>query len=454
MGERSEAAEDQAVRDGSAVYSVEAAIAATEEVPPGCVRTEVGVTPEDWQVQKIGALAQIKRGASPRPIADSKWFHTKSEIGWLRISDVAREGKFIRATDQSLSDAGVARSRLVRPGNVVMSMAATVGRPAINRKTVCIHDGFVVFENAAVSSEFLYYLLLAIEDGWAERGQTGSQVNLNTHIISSTPVVLPATEAEQSAIATALSDADALIESLDRLIAKKRDIKQAAMQQLLTGQTRLAGFTGEWSKFNFSEHAILKARIGWQGLRTDEYLRSGDYCLVTGTDFENGSINWNGCYFVDRWRYEQDKNIQLTEGDVLLTKDGTIGKVGFVDSLPSPATLNSGVYVVRPVGNAFEPKFIFYVFESTIFGEFLRKLQAGSTISHLYQKDFVGFSFSAPNIKEQAAIATVLSDMDAEIEVLERRRDKARQIKQGMMQQLLTGRVRLVETTDPSRECT
>ena len=423
MGERSEAAEDQAVRDGSAVYSVEAAIAATEEVPPGCVRTEVGVTPEDWQVQKIGALAQIKRGASPRPIADSKWFHTKSEIGWLRISDVAREGKFIRATDQSLSDAGVARSRLVRPGNVVMSMAATVGRPAINRKTVCIHDGFVVFENAAVSSEFLYYLLLAIEDGWAERGQTGSQVNLNTHIISSTPVVLPATEAEQSAIATALSDADALIESLDRLIAKKRAIKKAAMQQLLTGQTRLPGFTGEWETKRLGE--LLTVRYGRNQSEIEKY--DGRYpILATGGEIGR----------TDTPLYERPS--------VLIGRKGTIDEPRFMDS---PFWTVDTLFYTE-INETANPKFIFYIFQRIPW----RDYNEASGVPSLNGKTIEAIQVSVPNLKEQTAIATVLSDMDTEIEGLERRRDKARQIKQGMMQQLLTGRVRLVapQTMEPA----
>jgi type I restriction enzyme S subunit len=138
----------------------------------------------------------------------------------------------------------------------------------------------------------------------------------------------------------------------------------------------------------------------------------------------------------------------LVKGDVLLTKDGTIGKVGFVDSLPRPATLNSGVFVIRPKVQSYLPLFLYYILASGIFENFLAKLQAGSTISHLYQKDFVSFSFLAPEIEEQTAIAAVLSDMDAEIAALETRRNKTRALKQGMMQELLTGRIRLVQPAD------
>jgi type I restriction enzyme S subunit len=216
------------------------------------------------------------------------------------------------------------------------------------------------------------------------------------------------------------------------------------MQILLTGKKRLPGFTEEWTNLNMAEKSTLKARIGWQGLTTAEYLESGQYLLVTGTDFQNGRINWSSCWFVDKSRYMQDTNILLKPKDVLLTKDGTIGKVGYVDSLPRPATLNSGVFVIRPKNNAYNPLYFYYVLDSHIFSNFLAKLQAGSTISHLYQKDFVNFNFMAPEIEEQSAIASILSDMDTEIDELEHKLAKYKLIKQGMMQELLTGKKRLV----------
>lgn len=440
MADRSEGVEDQAVQDASAVYSVESEIAASEEVPFGYKRTEVGVIPKDWQARKIGALAQIKRGASPRPIADSKWFDTKSEIGWLRISDVAREGKFIRATDQSLSDAGVARSRLVRPGNVVMSMAATVGRPAINRKTVCIHDGFVVFEKPTVTSEFLYYLFLAIEDRWAERGQTGSQVNLNTHIIGTTPVPLPTTEAEQRAIATALSDADALIESLDRLIAKKRAIKQAAMQQLLTGQTRLPGFTGEWETKRLGDVASFHKGSGLS--KADLLADGSDPCIHYGELFTRYGER------ITSVRNRTDRKaacFRSFENDVLMpTSDVTPNGLATASCIEeSNVILGGDILIIRPNGAEIDGTFLAYKIRMD--HRQIMQLVSGTTVFHIYGRDMAEFTYKAPTTEEQQAIVSVLSDMDTEIEALEHRREKARQIKQGMMQQLLTGRVRLIE---------
>ena len=133
--------------------------------------------------------------------------------------------------------------------------------------------------------------------------------------------------------------------------------------------------------------------------------------------------------------------------DILLTKDGTIGKVAYISNIQKPTTLNSGVFVIRPAKeDSFDPNFVYHILNSFLFDEFLAKLSAGSTINHLYQKDFVGFTFNAPSeLVEQQVIAQVLSDMDNEIEQLEKKLAKYQQIKQGMMQELLTGRIRLVD---------
>ncbi|AKB77550.1 Type I restriction-modification system, specificity subunit S [Methanosarcina horonobensis HB-1 = JCM 15518] len=210
-------------------------------------------------------------------------------------------------------------------------------------------------------------------------------------------------------------------------------------------QTEVGVIPKDWEVKLLGNTAILKARIGWQGLTTNEYLESGDYYLVTGTEFKDGYIDWSNCHYVTESRYKQDKNIQLKEHDILVTKDGTIGKVALINNLHKPATLNSGIFVIRSTENAFHPEFFYYLLCSNIFTEFLVQLSAGSTINHLYQKDFVNFTYKTPaTIKEQISIATTLSDMDSEITALEERLAKARQIKQSMLQELLTGRIRLV----------
>ena len=168
-------------------------------------------------------------------------------------------------------------------------------------------------------------------------------------------------------------------------------------------QTEVGLIPSDWEVENLLQNFTLKARIGWQGLTTAEYLQTGDYGLVTGTDFKNGYIDWNNCVYVERNRFIQDKNIQLKVGDVLVTKDGTIGKVAYVDRLPNPTTLNSGVFVVRPKNRNIDNRYYYYLLMSSYFDVFLAKITAGSTITHLYQKDFVTFNFVLPTKTEQTA---------------------------------------------------
>lgn len=202
-------------------------------------------------------------------------------------------------------------------------------------------------------------------------------------------------------------------------------------------QTEVGVIPMDWNVIKLGQNFSLKARIGWQGLTTREYLDSGDYSLVTGTDFENGYINWDKCVFVEKLRFDQDKNIQVKTSDVLVTKDGTIGKVAYIDYLPNPTTLNSGVFVVRPINNKIDSRFFYYVLMSFYFDSYLNKITAGSTITHLYQKDFVHFSLIFPPLPEQTAIGTALSDMDALIAQTENLIEKKKAIKQGVMQELL-----------------
>jgi type I restriction enzyme S subunit len=195
---------------------------------------------------------------------------------------------------------------------------------------------------------------------------------------------------------------------------------------------------------SFKSDVSLKARIGWQGLTTGEYEVSSDCYLVTGTDLNGGAVNWESCWQVAQKRYDQDPNIQLRNNDVLVTKDGTIGKVGFVADLSGKATLNSGVFVIRPTTKNLIPEYLRYVMFSPLFRRFLDRLAAGSTISHLYQKDFVNFAFAVPAVDEQVVVSKMLDDVDSEIRTLIEQSAKLRMVKEGMMQDLLTGKVRLV----------
>ena len=300
--------------------------------------------------------------------------------------------------------------------------------------------------NDRADSRFLYYYFLS-KEGQKRIKTINASTSLGAIYKDDVKGLLVPSicKEELKNIAASLSDVDNLIANLKKLIRKKKDIRKGTLQMLITGKKRLDGFSGDWVKINLAKNSRLKARIGWQGLTTAEYLDEGYSYLITGTDFKDGRINWSGCHYVNYDRYVQDPNIQVSNGDLLLTKDGTIGKVAYISDLNRPATLNSGVFVVKPITDAYTAHFMFYVLESSVFKEFLQQLSAGSTINHLYQKDLVKFDlYVPPTTEEQEAITGILFDMDLNIYKLEEKLSKYQKIKLGMMDELLTGKVRLV----------
>ena len=403
------------------------------------------VVPEDWNIKHLDDFGYIVSGGTPSTSVPSYW---NGMIPWCTPTDITgTEGIIISKTEKCITEDGLKNSSadVLPSGSLLLCTRATIGDSKINSIPMATNQGFknvVPFKDTCI--KYLYYLLQTKKREMLEKATASTFAEISKSALCEIPLQAPEKQ-EQEQIAQVLFDIDALITDLQKLIQKKKNIRQGTMQMLVTGKKRLDGFSGEWVKINLAKNSRLKARIGWQGLTTAEYLDEGYSYLITGTDFKDGRIEWNGCHYVDYDRYAQDPNIQVSNGDLLLTKDGTIGKVAFVTDLKRPATLNSVVFLVKPITDAYTAHFMFYVLESSVFKDFLQQLSAGSTINHLYQKDLVKFDlFVPPTKEEQEAIAGILFDMDCDIHKLEEKLSKYQKVKQGMMEELLTGKVRLV----------
>ena len=412
-------------------------------VKPGYKQTEIGVIPEDWECTLLLDKTILLNGLTYTP-------DNVKDHGLLVLRSSNIQDNQLSFEDTLYVDCIVDDEKKIRDGDILICVrngsAALIGKCAQAH-----HDYDATFGAfmAVLRGEHNDYILQILQQGIIQREiskNSGATINQITNSdFKQIRIALPTLRDEEIAISTALSHVDKLISTIEKLIDKKNAIKQGAMQELLTGKRRLPGFSGEWENFNLMKHSKVKARIGWQGLKKSEYLDSGYSFLVTGTDFYDGRVRWDSCHYVTRSRYEQDRNIQLQNNDILITKDGSLGKVALVQGLTKPATLNSGIFVIRPLQNAYDSVFVYHILSSFVFKNFLDKLSAGSTIIHLYQKDVDKFEFLLPpTIEEQKAIAVVLSEMDADIAALEEKLTKYRQVKQGLMQQLLTGKIRLV----------
>lgn len=436
------------------------------EMKSGYKMTEVGVIPEDWEVKELG---DITKDMSDGPFGSnlkSCHYTNNKEVRIIQLSNIGTDGwSDNNRKYTTYKHLDTIRRCEVKSGNLVIAKMMPAGRaiicPSTDAAYVLSSDAVRVNLLECVNNDYAFY---CTKSGYylsqiAENTQGSTRARTSIKKLRNILFCMPDVK-EQVAIATALSDVDSLISALTKKIEKKKAIKQGLMQQLLTGKKRLPGYEKnrepvqtewgaipkDWKTLSIGKCCSIKARIGWQGLKKSEYLSSGEYVLVTGTDFLNGRIDWKSCVYVSKKRYEQDANIQIVKHDILITKDGTIGKVAFLDDVPCLGTLNSGIFVVRSHSEELDQCYLSKIFESFIFDAFLESLVAGSTINHLYQKDFVHFNFPVPpTMSEQTAISNILSDCDSEIAALEEKRDKYKEIKQGMMQQLLTGKIRLIK---------
>ena len=195
----------------------------------------------------------------------------------------------------------------------------------------------------------------------------------------------------------------------------------------------------EWEVIKVKFFTYMKGRIGWQGLKADEFIDEGPY-LVTGTDFKNGRVNWDTAYHISQKRYEQAPEIQLKQGDLLVTKDGTVGKLALIDELPESASLNSHLLVLRPLFNRYDNHFLYYVLSSLEFKNYFQKVSIGSTMDSLSQEKMGEFIFALPNINVQNSISRYLDKKTAQL-------DKVKALLEEQIQKLKDYRASLIYET-------
>lgn len=275
-----------------------------------------------------------------------------------------------------------------------------------------------------------YYMLEQYKN-CSEQGASIVRRNLDLKALLNTNINIPLI-AEQEKIVRILEKVDLIIKNYERLLEEKNRFIKSQFVEMF----------GSVKKFEMlGDICSIKARIGWQGLTRKEYLEEGNYRLVTGIDFLGNTIDFDNCYYVSKERYQQDENIQLKVNDVLVTKDGTIGKVAFIDKLEMPATLNSGVFVIRDKSNRLNPIYLEYALLSDDFSKFIKKIKTGSTVAHLNQEVFLKFKIPVPEKSEQDKFEPIVKLIDKQKFELKRIIENYKSLKKGLMQQLLTGKV-------------
>jgi type I restriction enzyme S subunit len=413
----------------------------------------VGVIPEDWEVLKAAQICELVVDCKNRtpPVVEGVDFAV------VRTPNV-RSGKFVledlRFTDERSFREWTARA-IPQIGDVLITREAPLGEVCLVPPDfrVCLGQRMMLYrpDKEKIESRFLLYVLMA----------TGVQENLLRKIGGSTvghakvddirdlQLPIPTSRSEQEAIAEALSDADYLIESLEQLLVKKRHLKQGAMQELLTGKKRLPGFTEEWVERNLGQMGKCYRGVSYNpGADLSPFDTELTIRLLRSNNVQSARIEFSDLQYVNSERVSEDQQLQVSDVLICMANGSRslVGKAGrFMVDDGFAYTFGAFMGCFRPNGETSDPSFVFYLFQTEQYRHHIAVLLAGSSINNLTPTNVEAFEIRVPSQKpEQIAIATVLSDMDAEIATLETKLTKARQLKQGMMQELLTGRIRLV----------
>lgn len=396
------------------------------ELKEGYKQTEIGVIPEDWEVVLIENIAEIKTG--------DKNTQDKNPSGrypfFVRSQSVERIDSYSFDCEAVLTAGdGVGTGKVFHYIN---------GKFDVHQRVYIINN----FSEKILGYFFFLYFSTHFYNRIMQMTAKSSVDSVRRDMIAEMPIALPPQVSEQLAISTALSDVDALLSSLDALITKKRDIKKGAMQELLTGKKRLPGFSGEWVEKRLD---AIGTFIKGRGISRSEAHSGPIPCIRYGEIYTHHSdIIRNFYSFISR---EVAQNtVRLQSGDILFTCSGEtkedIGKsVAFTGS--EEAYAGGDIIILRNTQEC--PEFLGYRLNAGDVS--LQKSSAGQgdAVVHISATCLGAISVTLPqNTTEQAAIAAVLSDMDAEIAALEARRSKVQSLKQGMMQELLTGRTRLL----------
>ena len=410
----------------------------------------IGEIPEGWEVKKIGALFEERS-------------EHVNDIQFPPLS-VSKDGISPQLEHVAKTDNGENRKMVCLGDFVINSRSDRKGASGVSGYNGSVSLIYIVLKNKSkVNMSFFHHLLRSypFQEEFFRYGKGIVSDLWTTPYDQMKSIVIPLPSVpEQTKIAffvnSNLSRINKLITTQQEIVLMLKEKRQAIITHAVTkgldpnvpmkdsGIEWIGEIPEHW-KIDLIKHtSYVKGRVGWKGLTSDEYLADGYAYLVTGQDFFSKHIDWESCFQVDKVRYDNDPHIQLVEGDLLLTKDGTIGKLAVVKNLQRPACLNSGIFLVRPT-NSYLSDYLYWVLSSKVFSGYYEFTSIGSTIQHLYQNTFENFHFPIPPISEQTKIIQYLENRITEIDLLMKKQQRMvallNEHKSSLVSEAVTGKI-------------
>ena len=379
-----------------------------------CTRICSGGTP------KSGKAEYYENGTIP-------WLNTK-EINFNRI----------QATETFITEEGLNNSsaKWIKPHAVIVAMyGATAGRVAVAEAPLTTNQACCNLEvdETIADYRYIYYWLKQNFDSIAGLANGGAQQNLSAKVIRQIEINLPDL-IKQRSIANFLDSFDSKIETNAKLNGYLDEYIDATLRNMLNQQ--------EGAEVSLGDYLYIKGRIGWKGLKKSEYLSDSNYRIINGESLTMSGIDWNKAGYISKERYDESPEIMLEIGDILLSKDGTIGKIGYVDELERPTTVASGIFVIRNLRkDVLSTHFVYYLLKSRLFKAFIASRTEGSVIPHLYQKDFVEFLFPLPPIDVMKKFDKLTGPMFQQTIVNAHENKRLAELRDALLPKLMSGEI-------------
>ncbi|APR08815.1 restriction endonuclease subunit S [Lentilactobacillus parabuchneri] len=374
---------------------------------------------DPWVQRNLGDLAEIVRGASPRPIQDPKWFDDSSEIGWLRISDVTEQNGRIHHLDQHISEAGQAKTRVLTEPHLLLSIAATVGKPLVNYVKTGVHDGFLIFMNPKFDLEFMFQWLESYRDKWSRYGQPGSQVNLNSDLVKNQSISIPSMD-EQQKLGEFFTSIDNLIAANQRKLDLLKEQKKGYLQKMFPKngskfpQLRFAGFADAWEQRKVSELADR-----YDNLRVP----------ITASERVAGETPYYGANGIQDYVEGFTHNGEF----VLVAEDGANDLQNYpVQYVDGKVWVNNHAHVLQAKEERVDNKFLTNALKHTNIEPYL----VGGGRAKLNADVMMKINFKVPTLPEQVQIGKFFDNLDHLITLHQRKLEKLQELKKGYLQKM------------------
>ncbi|MCV3103805.1 restriction endonuclease subunit S [Enterococcus hirae] len=397
---------------------------------------------DEWEQRKLGELATIVRGASPRPIQDPKWFDTESDVGWLRIADVTEQDGRIYYLEQHISKLGQEKTRVLVEPHLLLSIAATVGKPVVNYVKTGVHDGFLIFLNAIFDREFMFQWLEMFRPKWQKYGQPGSQVNLNSELVRNQEILIPNNE-EQQKIGSFFKQLDNTIALHQRKLDLLKETKKGFLQKMFpkngakVPEIRFPGFTEDWEERRLND--FISGDISDGDWIEKEHIKDeGKYRIIQTGNIGNGVYidKEKSAKYMDQNSFDILKANEIFPGDLLVSRLAEpAGRTVILPNIEDRMVTAVDVTILRQNEN-FDAYFLLSQMNTSKILNKVSKNVSGTSHKRISRKNLEKVTIDSTSIEEQNKIGAFFKQLDDTIALHQRKLDLLKETKKGFLQKM------------------